>query len=495
MISIKNEVIKKQNNFWSQCLFHPTDAVEDPWGRRILDKIAADHAINTVRIYTMFEDIVYIGEDGKLCYDFRLSDLRLDYLVECGFNLLLAYGGMPDCIAETTDYKTVVAKEKTRYKGKKWNASPAKDWALWEEICYEYTKHILERYGLETVSKWRLQCFNEPDIPHFFLPQYPETAEDSIKYRIPAYCKMYESFEKGIRRASEKVKLGGPALAHTNEFLGAFLDYVKENDLKLDFISVHNYGTYPEFLNDGTRPISVKNNMNVHKGMVDTVKAHGFGDVPLLLDEWGMSACGWMNRELCPTLMVRETEVFSAYFAKLIHEFVYSEYKMDMLCICLSGQHEMEEDFTGFRNFFTLNFITKPIYNTYILANRLGEDLLASDYGENLFVVPTKNEKGNYSVMISYSSENFEENIPEIKEEITFDEDISGKTVRVWCIDKNTTNPYRTWINMGMPEIKDDVVTALRREGTLTPIREFTSEGSSLSLSFTPNSTYLITVD
>ena len=29
MIQIINNVLKKQNNFWNQCLFHPTDAIED----------------------------------------------------------------------------------------------------------------------------------------------------------------------------------------------------------------------------------------------------------------------------------------------------------------------------------------------------------------------------------------------------------------------------------------------------------------------------------
>ena len=50
MITIQNKVVKKQNNFWNSCVFHPTDAVEDPWGRRILDRMAKDGAIQTVRI-------------------------------------------------------------------------------------------------------------------------------------------------------------------------------------------------------------------------------------------------------------------------------------------------------------------------------------------------------------------------------------------------------------------------------------------------------------
>ncbi len=37
MIQIHQSVLRRQKNFWNNCLFHPTDAVEDPWGRRILD--------------------------------------------------------------------------------------------------------------------------------------------------------------------------------------------------------------------------------------------------------------------------------------------------------------------------------------------------------------------------------------------------------------------------------------------------------------------------
>ena len=69
MITIKNETLRKQRNFWNHCLFHPTDAVEDPWGKRIFDNMAADKAIKTVRIYSMFEDIVYLGENGEIFYD------------------------------------------------------------------------------------------------------------------------------------------------------------------------------------------------------------------------------------------------------------------------------------------------------------------------------------------------------------------------------------------------------------------------------------------
>ena len=140
MIKIGSEILKQQENFWNNCLFHPTDAVEDAWGKRILDRIAKDKAISTIRIYAMFEDIVYEDESGQITYDFRLNDLRLDYLVEKGYNVLIAYGMMPKLLSSTATEQSNASKNKTRYKGKMLYTSKPKDYKIWEDICYEYTK-------------------------------------------------------------------------------------------------------------------------------------------------------------------------------------------------------------------------------------------------------------------------------------------------------------------------------------------------------------------
>ena len=34
MITIGDKIIKTQKKFWNSCVFHPTDAVEDPWAKR-----------------------------------------------------------------------------------------------------------------------------------------------------------------------------------------------------------------------------------------------------------------------------------------------------------------------------------------------------------------------------------------------------------------------------------------------------------------------------
>ena len=163
--------------------------------------------------------------------------------------------------------------------------------------------------------------------------------------------------------------------------------------------------------------------------------------------------------------------------------------------ICLSGQHEMEQDFTGFRNFFTLNFIKKPIYNAHVMAGRLKEKLICVEVeDENISLIPTTDGKGNYSVLLSYSADNGDMNLPEKTEQVVFADDVSGKTVTVFCIDRDNTNPYRLFEREKMAVPDKEQIFALRREGDLKPM--IVQSGSEpLELRLTANCTYLITVE
>ena len=199
-------------------------------------------------------------------------------------------------------------------------------------------------------------------------------------------------------RASDKLHFGGPALAGQFDFFTGFLKHIKETNVRFDFISVHNYsGVFPDMINNGTRVINVDNWVEIHENVMDVMNKCGFGDTELVVDEWGMAAHGFLNIDECPGLIVRETEVFSAYYAKLIYTIIKKQWEISKPIICLSGQHEMVADFPGFRNSFTLNFIAKPIYNAYIMASKLHSGLVYAEYSNNIYVVPTKNESNAYS--------------------------------------------------------------------------------------------------
>ena len=503
-IQIFNNKIKRhQPNFWNHIHFHPTDAIEDEWGIRILDDVAKDNVAKTVRMYAMLEDIVTRDEDGNFVYDFALNDQRIDYMLSKGFNLLLSYNFIPPCIARNPELTSNVSKKATRYKGKMIVTSPPRDYAEWEEICYRYTEHIVDRYGEDVVKNWYLQCFNEPDISAFFMKDLdskgdPVLREKHVLMRAEEYCKLYRGFENGIRKVSKNLFIGGPALAGNETFLDRFLAFTKENALQINYVCFHAYGTGPKALNDGTDKWDIMNNINKINARSAVIGRY-YPDIEIVVDEWGMASNGFHNIEECPPFIARENHTMSVYFGKMITELVERNTTISKMMICLSGQHEMTQDFSGFRNFFTLNHIKKPIYNAYALMSKLGEDLLESSTDlNNLSILPTRDgDKG--AVLLTYATKNFDGNLSAVTETVAIHGVNGAKEITVWCIDETHTNPFGLYCREGFTKnVTPEQIAILREEGTLKPMDTFTAtpnaEGIlSFDLKLTDNCTILVT--
>jgi beta-xylosidase len=157
----------------------------------------------------------------------------------------------------------------------------------------------------------------------------------------------------------------------------------------------------------------------------------------------------------------------------------------------------MTEDFSGFRNFFTLNFIAKPIYNAYLMASKLGDTLLKHETNdENLSVIPTKTTDGGYAILLTYAGENFEEDLPALDETLLLPQDALGKKTSVFLIDRTHTNPYRLAERekIGQAPTREEIMR-LRREGTLMPLSESVCDNTSLPLHLEPNATVLVTLE
>ena len=263
----------------------------------------------------------------------------------------------------------------------------------------------------------------------------------------------------------------------------------------MDYIALHTYGTGPDKLNSGERLLATENHFEYAiEPYMKIMRKHGFENMEMILDEWGAASHGFYNVEECPAMIFRENEVYSAYFTKLIYQLIESGYPISKLMICLSGQHEMVTEFSGFRNFFTLNFITKPIYNAHLMTSKMGDYLVPIECeNKNIFAFSTKDDNGNYAVMLTYCSKHFEEDLPDVEELLAFAEDISDKSVTVYCIDKHHNNPYRMWERAGKTEMTEGMLKALREEGRLKPsgVQKGCEE---IALHLTPNCTYLVAV-
>lgn len=493
-----NKTVKPIRNFWNNIIFHPTDAIEDDWGKRILDAISEDNAVDTVRIYNMLEDIVTKDENGNLCYDYTLNDYRLDYLISKGFDIYLTYAFMPSCMAQDPNVTGVCAKGKTRYKGKLIITTPPKDYADWEEICYQYTVHIVERYGLEQVKKWHLQCWNEPDVKTFFMGNL-ETNDENAIVRAKEYLKLYRSFASAVKRVSADLQIGN-SIACTLSFLDCFLKGVSEENLPIDFVSLHTYGTSPRRIrDDGERfdADAIYRKYAAYKAIIDRY----FDKIDIMIDEWGAASGGFRNRDDCPPLMFREGSDYAAYMGKMIHTFLQNDDSLSKMMICLSGQHEMVVDFSGFRNFFTLNFIRKPIYNAYVLLRKLGNRMLDCAWeNQDLCALATSDENGKLCVMLAYASAHFDTPLPSVSEQIKLSGVAGKKKVTVWLIDDTHVNPYKLALRKGWGAdgYTEEQLKVLREEGMLKPYSIQTvdfDQQDTLDVAFDDNALVLIEIE
>ena len=101
------------------------------------------------------------------------------------------------------------------------------DWNVWEKINSDWAAHWKEKaFGNQYIEVW-----NEPDCGTMFFLGTKEDYFDIYKHAAPA-----------IVQTNPDLKVGGPVSA-LNNWHSDFVNYVKANNLPLDFISCHAYGT------------------------------------------------------------------------------------------------------------------------------------------------------------------------------------------------------------------------------------------------------------
>ena len=483
---------KDLNNFWSHIVFHPTDAMEDEWGQRILEQIHRDQAVKMVRIYTMFEEMVTLDAQGEMQFDFTYSDYRLDYLVSKGFDILLSYGFVPGFLTEDeNDFKP-------RYKGKKLYMGKVVDYDRWEEICRVFTQHIVDRYGEDTVAKWYLNCYNEPDSGNFFYRSCPDT-----QTKIQEFCKLYDGFEGGITAVSKKLRLGGPALAGSSrnfEFLAALLTHIRETGRRIDFVNFHKYGTSPKMIGNNEIPFRLNTGLQAVHNLQRILKVCGYEGLPLLWGEWGATSEGYKTVADVPEYAFRDNEVYAAYYVKLLTFWDEQGAPFEKMVLCLSGQDRNQREFWGYRNFFTPNGYPKPIYHAFVLAAKLGSEKLCFYFpdktllADRLSVMPSRHEDGHMSILMAYGDDDMIRQLT--PGDVTLELHGLDKAYRVrrYLIDSEHANAIAKYRELGCPDAptedqKAAIMAASRLEsldmGTVSPENntlEFTLKNNSVLL-------------
>jgi hypothetical protein len=208
--------------------------------------IAPDAARNAL---TMFPDI-HADPRSAASYNFGPTDRLVKSIYDIGAHPLFRLGasagessGVPDAFTVDADYDhyAEIAGHVILHYNKGWNHGFHDDIRYWEVL-------------------------NEPDGR--FNPQ--------------KYYKLYGSIARAVKTADTSALIGGPALMFAYQgpsYREDFLQYLKSNDLPLDFWSFHDYCV------DSADPY---NFVRLAKDMRELLDSHGFARTQLILDEWNV---------------------------------------------------------------------------------------------------------------------------------------------------------------------------------------------------------------
>jgi xylan 1,4-beta-xylosidase len=174
------------------------------------------------RFHAIFDDQLNVvnrdPKTGRLFFQWHETDQIYDALLKLGIRPFVELNPMPQVLASGTqtmfDYKM--------------NVTPPKSYDEWGYLIESFTRHLVERYGLEEVRKWYFEVWNEPNLGAFWSGSQND------------YWRLYESSARAIKRVDAKLRVGGPASSKAN-WVKEIISYTSKNKIPLDFVSTHLY--------------------------------------------------------------------------------------------------------------------------------------------------------------------------------------------------------------------------------------------------------------
>lgn len=290
-------------------------------------------------------------------YNFSYIDQIYDGLLDEGVRPFVELSFMPKKLASDP-----AALHAFWYKQ---NVSPPKDYVQWDAMIAAFAKHLVERYGIEEVSQWYFEVWNEPNID--FWAGKPAQA---------SYFELYDHTAKALKSVSDRLRVGGPSTAQA-AWTGEFLRHCKENNVPVDFASSHVYA------NDTAKDVFHSAEVIPRDRMVcrsvrkvhDEIAASPLPSTPLIFSEYNASYANEPN--------VTDTIYVGPWLATTISQCDGLTEGMSYWTFSdvFEEQGVVRTPFYGGFGIIAENNIPKPAYNAFAMLHELGDRRLpvASD--------------------------------------------------------------------------------------------------------------------
>jgi xylan 1,4-beta-xylosidase len=422
-----------------------------------------------VRFHAILHDEVGVyneDEHGNPVYNFAYVDSIYDGLLKNGVRPIVEISFMPKKLAFNPD-----ALHPFWYKQ---NVSPPKSMERWDGLIQHFAQHLVDRYGIEEVSQWYFEVWNEPNID--FWNGIP---------RQESYFDLYDHTARALKGVSPRLRVGGPATAAA-QWVPEFLQHAAENHVPVDFVSTHGYA-------DDT----VKNMFGTNEdiAMDDRVgravaKVRGEIDhspmprLPLFWTEWNVP--GMMES--------RDTIYVGPALANTVRE---SDGHVDMMSFwTFSDVFEEGGPTTGpFRGDFGLRAfdgINKPSYYAFGLLHQLGNQRLVNS-SKN--VLATRTANGGIAIA-AWNLVDPDQHGTDREMDLHILGVAPNAAVKLQRVDRDHGNVLPQWAAMGKPKNPTPAqAEQLNRETALPVPEQAALRNGVLHLALSQNALVLIQID
>ncbi len=293
-----------------------------------------DLGVVHVRAHAILHDdlgVVRRATDGSLAYDFTALDNVYDRILAVGVRPVVELSFMPAVLARDPE-QTVFT-----YRG---IVSPPADWAQWRHLVQTLGRHLVDRYGIDEVSQWVFEVWNEPNLAVFWSGTQEE------------YLRLYDESAGALKAVDHRLRLAGPATSAA-AWVESFAAHAARTGVAVDVVTTHTYGNLPVDL----RP---------------ALRRHGLGDTPIWWTEWGVGHSHFAD--------VHDA-VLGAPF--VLSGLLSAQDRLDALAYWVISDHFEELGrpprlFHGGFGLLTVGNLRKPRYWAVHLAAHQGDHVLAT---------------------------------------------------------------------------------------------------------------------
>jgi xylan 1,4-beta-xylosidase len=413
------------------------------------------------------EDGVYDeDEQGHPVYNFAYVDQIYDGLLKNGVRPFVEISFMPKKLALRQDvhpfwYKQIVA--------------PPKDYIKWDDLIRAFAQHLVDRYGLDEVSEWYFEVWNEPNIDFWTGDPKQET-----------YFELYDHTARALKSVSPRLRVGGPATSSAH-WVDSFIQHAVVQNVPTDFISSHGYaddtvqdlfGTNEDIPMDRRLCLAIK---KVH----EQIAASARPGLPLMWTEWNVPSFGPLN--------ARDTVYVGAALADDIRQ---CDGLVQMMSFWTFSDVFEEggpgrEPFDGSFGLVALGGIKKPSYSAFALLHKLGQERILQD---NSNVLVTRRRDGSL-VIAAWNLVDPDKVGTERSVEFEIRGVAPGSELRVSRADSEHGNTLGAYKNMGSPRYPTQAqVRELNRVAEMTLIQNLRLSKGFIKLQLPVNGVLLLEV-